>query len=136
MEKILGYDCDDTPIIEFRILRFPFSAEIDDWSEEPNIDPRFYCAVESANGEYYAISVYDNYNSTFIRRYEKLSIEEEIPTLVIPISERENYEVAFSGITGEEWYYDRDRQELKEKLETILKSQNVLIKTKNKRYQK
>ena len=120
MEKILGYDCDYNPIEEFRILRFPFSSYIENWEEEPNIDPRFYCAIEDTDGKYWAISVYDDYNREAIKRYENLN-DIKIPTIVVPLSEREGYEVAFSGINGLEWYYDRNRQALKDNLEKLIK---------------
>lgn len=124
MRSILGYDCDENEIVEFSILRSPFSAHIDNWEDEPNIDPRFYCAIKSNNGEYWAISVYDDYNSKYIRKFEHLSNDEEIPTIIKPISEMENYEVARSGIDGNWWYYDRDKRDLRHKLETILKNEN------------
>lgn len=124
MEKILGYDCDGEEILEYRILRFPFSTTIDDWEEVPNVDPRFYCAIESSNSEYWAISVYDDYNSKYIRKYENLDPNLKVPTIIKPISEMEGYEVAFDGITGKEWFYDRDRKKLKKELEKLLKNKN------------
>lgn len=123
MDSILGYDCDGCEIEEFRILRAPFSADIENWDEEPNVDPRFYCVVVANNGESYAISAYDDYNREAIRRYENITDNQEILAIVKPISEMENYEVAFDGIFGNKWFYDRDRVELKNKLENILKEQ-------------
>ena len=124
MEKILGYDCDGEEILEYRILRFPFSTTIDDWEEVPNVDPRFYCAIESSNNEYWAISVYDDYNSKYIKKYENLDPNSKVPTIIKPISEMEGYEVAFDGITGNEWFYDRDIKKLKKELENLLKNKN------------
>lgn len=121
MNNILGYDCDEEAIEEFRILRAPFSAEIDNWDEEPNIEPRFYCAIRGNNNQCYLISVYDDYNSEAIKRYEKIQKTEQISTKIKSIDEASNYEVAFSGITKNDWYYDRDRKVLKEKLETFIK---------------
>lgn len=121
MNNILGYDCDGEAIEEFRILRAPFSAEIDNWDEEPNIEPRFYCAIRGNNNQCYLISVYDDYNSEAIKRYEKIQKTEQISTKIKSIDEASNYEVAFSGITKNDWYYDRDRKVLKEKLETFIK---------------
>ena len=34
---------------------------------------------------------------------------------VLPISAMENYEVAYSGVTGNYWYYEFDREKLKRK---------------------
>ena len=76
-DTVLGYDCDGNEIKEFRILRFPFSADIENWDEESKIDPRFYCLVRSSNGETLAISVYDDYNCEQIRKYEKLNKNED-----------------------------------------------------------
>ena len=39
------------------------------------------------------------------------------------------YEVAYSGITGEEWYYDRDKDKLQRNLDCILKEQKELVKS-------
>ena len=35
MSEVLAYDCDGNEIEEFRVLRFPFSEEIDNWDEDP-----------------------------------------------------------------------------------------------------
>ena len=122
MENILGYDCDGQPIEEYRILRFPFSDTVDNWDEVPNVEPRFYCAVKLKNNEAYLISVYDDYNMDAIRKYEKIKEEEQIPTKVRLIEESKNYEVAFDGITRGYWYYDRDRDAIKNKLELLIKN--------------
>ena len=133
-KEVLGYDCDGNEIDEFRILRFPFSADIENWDEELNVDPRFYCLVRSFAGEVFAVSVYDYWSYEQIRKYEQLDVNDDIPMLVKPVSEMENYEVAFEGITGREWYYDRDKDELKRDLDRILKTQNGVVKSLNKRY--
>jgi len=109
VDEILGYDCDGNIIKEFRILRFPFSADIESWDEEINIDPRFYCLVKSSDGEVLAVSVYDDISKEYIIKYKNLTDDDEIPVLVKTVSEISYYEVAFCGITGEEWYYDRNR---------------------------
>ena len=70
MDEVLGFDCDGYEIEEFRILRFPFSADIENWDEEVGVDPRFYCIVKRDNGENVLVSVYDDYLSRYIRRYE------------------------------------------------------------------
>lgn len=93
MERVIGYDCDGEEIEEFRILRFPFSSEIEDWNEEPNIDPRFYCAVVGFDNSAHLISVYDDYNTEYIRKFEKICENEEVPTVVKNINECKNYEV-------------------------------------------
>ena len=48
--------------------------------------------------------------------------------LIKPVSEMSGYEVSFSGITGDEWFYDRDKEELRNKLDFILKEQKGLVK--------
>ena len=127
-QEILGWDCDGNEINEFRILRFPFSENIEDWAEEYNIDPRFYCLVKSFDGNVYAVSVYDDWASDVIRRYENLGTNDDIPILIKPVLEMENYSVAFSGITEEEWYYDRDRDELLRKVESALEQKKLVKK--------
>lgn len=121
MENVLGYDCDGEEIEEFRILRFPFSDTVDNWEEVPRVEPRLYCPVRSNDGKGYLISVYDDWFPDFIRRYEKLGETERIPIKIKSIEEAGHYEVAFDGITKTEWYYDRDRENLKEKLQILLK---------------
>lgn len=128
--SFLGYDCDGNKINEFRILRFPFSADIENWDEAPNVDPRFYCLVKNTNGEILGISVYDDYNSNAIRKKEGINSDEEIPTVIKSVIELSYYEVAFCGITGLEWYYDRDQNELRKKLETILNNQQKIVRKK------
>lgn len=130
-EDILGYDCDEREIKEFRILRYPFSGEIENFLEYPNIDPRFYCLVKSYNGEILGISVYDDYNRDAIRNKEGLTEDEEIPTIIKSVGELSYYEVAFSGIDGSEWYYDRDRLKLQQDLAKIIKEQNLRKRIKN-----
>ena len=129
-QEVLGYDCDGNEINEFRILRAPFSANIENWDEEPKVDPRFYCLVKSSSGKVMALSVYDDWNQNYIRRFEQLTQDDEVPVLVKTVSEMSFYEVAFSGITGFEWFYDRDRDELRRKLDIILKEQKGLVKKK------
>ena len=114
MGKVLGYDCDGVEIEEFRVLRYPFSSDIENWEEEPNIDPRFYCALENDKGIALAISVYDDYHSKYIRRFEGIDSDKPIPTIIKSIEEMEGYEVAFDGLTKHEWFYDRDEKEILE----------------------
>ena len=129
MDEVLGFDCDGQEIEEFRVLRFPFSADIGDWEEEVNIDPRFYCIVKRDNGESVLVSIYDDYLSKYIRRYEGISDEEEIPMLIKDVSLVSSLEVAYSGIDGREWFYDRNKSSLKKEIESNL-SVKRLIKTK------
>lgn len=128
-DGVLGYDCDGNEIGEFRILRFPFSADIENWDEEPNVDPRFYCLVRSSSGETLAVSVYDDWSCKYIRKYEQLDASDEIPMLIKPVSAMRDYEVAFDGITGNEWYYDRNRNELRREIDYVLKEQKGLVKS-------
>ena len=121
--KILAYDCDGEEVEEFRILRYPFSAEVENWEEEPNVEPRFYCAITGENGKNYLISVYDDYHTEAIRKFEKIK-EDKIPTKVKSINEDTNNEVAINGITGSGWYYDRDKETLKKELAEIIKQAN------------
>lgn len=125
-KEILGYDCDGNEIYEFRILRFPFSADVENWDEEPNVDPRFYCLVKSEKGEVFAVSVYDDWVHRYIRRYEGLSEHEDAPMLIKTVSDMANYEVAY--IENTEWYYDRNKNELRKKLDRILKEQTGFVK--------
>jgi len=127
-EGVLGYDCDDNEINQFRILRFPFSADIENWDEETNVDPRLYCLVRSSSGETLAVSVYDDWSCEYIRKYEQLEVNSDIPILIKTVSEMKHYEVAFDGITGNEWYYDRNRDELRKTLDCVLKEQERLGK--------
>ena len=114
MGKVLGYDCDGVEIEEFRVLRYPFSSDIENWEEEPNIDPRFYCVLENDKGIALAISVYDDYHGKYIRRFEGIDSDKPIPTIIKSIEEMEVYEVAFDGLTKREWFYDRDAKEILE----------------------
>ena len=129
MSKVLGFDCDGYEIEEFRVLRYPFSADIENWEEEVNVDPRFYCIVKRENGEAVLVSIYDDYLSKYIRRYEGLSDIEEIPMVIKDASYSSNLEVAYSGLNGREWFYDRNRNVLKKEIESNL-SIKRLIKIK------
>ena len=121
--EVLGYDCDGEEIFEFMVLRAHFSALIDNWDEQPNVDPRFYCLVRSSKGKVFAVSVYDDYNTDYIRRYENLNELDVVPTSVKSVADMENYEIAINGITDDVWYYDRDRNSLRKELDGILKQQ-------------
>ena len=127
---ILGYDCNENIIEQFSILRAIWSNDID-IEELEDADPREYCAVIADDGNAYAISVHDNWYSDLIRKRENILNDENIKTIVKPISEMINYELAMTqGANGLEYrYYDFDHQELKNKLNKILKEkQKVLIK--------
>lgn len=130
MYDILGYDCDGKEIYEYRILRAIWSNDVD-IEELKDADSRQYCAVIAADGKAYAISVYDWWNNDLIRERENIDLNEEIPIIVKPISEMENYEVA--ECNDGELYYTLDRNELKMKLNSIIKKNKTkkLIKGGN-----
>ena len=127
MDHILGYDCDGQEIFEYRILRAIWSNDID-INDLEGADPRQYCALVAADGNAYAISVYDMWNKDLIRKRENIKINEEIPIIVKPISEMENYELA--ECSDGAFYYDLNRDELKKQLNSIIKKNKskVLIK--------
>ena len=131
MNNILGYDCDGTPIYEYRILRGIWTNAID-ISKLPNTDPRIYCAIYGNDNKAYAISVHDTWLEKEIRAMENLPEDEAIPTIIKPISEMINYEVSIERSSGvaKEWYYEFDREELKRKLNTLLKQLKVEDNTK------
>lgn len=128
MNYVLGYDCDGADIDEYRILRAIWSNDID--IKDLDADPRQYCAVVGDDGIAYAISVYDWWNRDLIRKRENINEDEEIPIIVKPIKEMENYEVGYC-CTGD-LYYEFNRKELKEILNSILNNSHnkKLINTK------
>ena len=129
MDYTLGYDCDGNEIYEYRILRAIWSNDIDIEDLE-DADPRQYCAIVGDDGIAYAISVYDWWYSDLIRKREMINENEEIPIVVKPINEMENYEVA--TCSDGEFYYSLSRNELKRKLNAILnKSHNKVKKLVN-----
>lgn len=131
MQDCLGYDCDGNEIYEYRILRAIWSNDID-IDELKNEDPRQYCAILGDDGKAYAISVFDWWNKELIKKRENI-VEGEIPIIVKTIDEMVNYEVAMSDGGKEDFYYPFDRNELKEKLNSILKEKNKEKKLINKR---
>ena len=120
MNIILGHDCDGNEIDEYRILRAIWSNDID-INELEGADPRQYCAIVGEDGKAYAISVYDWWNKDLIRKRENISDDEEIPVIIKPIEDMENYEVAI--FNGTMFYYDLDHIELKKQLNSILKEE-------------
>ena len=130
MYDILGYDCDGKEIYEYRILRVIWSNDVD-IKELDNADPRQYCAVIADDGNAYAISVYDWWNEDLIKKRENIDLNEDIPIIVKPISEMQNYEVAFTG--DKEMSYDLNRDNLKRELNSIIKKNKtrMLIKGGN-----
>ena len=132
MDNILGYDCDGNEIYEYRVLRAIWSNDID-IEELEDADPRHYCAVIASDGNAYAISVYDWWNKDLIRKREGIAPGEAIPIIVKPISEMENYEIATCNGCEDVFYYSLDRNELKDKLNSILNKTNkqkMIIKSK------
>ena len=134
MDDILGYDCDENDIYEYRILRAIWSNDIDIEKLE-DADPRQYCAIKANDGNAYAISAYDWWNEDLIRKREGITPGEAIPIIVKPISEMENYEVATCNGGEDAFYYSLDRNELKDKLNSILNKTNkqkMIIKSKRR----
>ena len=121
MNEVLGYDCDGFEIEEYQILRSIFANDIP--IEELKDDPRFYCALVADDGNAYAISVYDFQYKDIIRKYENIPEDEEVPTIIKPISEMVNYECAYYG-EGYPLFYEFDRKELKDKLNKLLKKKS------------
>ncbi len=130
MDYILGYDCDGNEIYEYRILRAILSNDIDIEKLE-GADPRQYCAIIADDGSAYAISVYDWWNKDLIRKRETIDINEEIPIVVKPISEMENYELA--ECSDGAFYYDLKRDELKKQLNSIVNKKKTKVLIRNKR---
>lgn len=144
---ILGLDIDGNPVEEFMILRAPFSDCIEDWSTVPDIDPRLYTLVRASNGKTYLISVYDDWSKEEIINYENFKNEStsflellepknEVHTIVLKCGESRNYEIAYDS-DGMFWYYERNKEELKQELDSILKDKNkspILLDNKIKLY--
>lgn len=129
MNEILGYDCNGNEIYEFMILGGIWTNDID-ISELEDTDPRQYCAVVAEDGKAYAISVFDHWNKELIRERENIPDDEEIPTIIKPISEMEGYEITvWCGAYGlEARYYDLCTDELKNKLNKMLGKSRELRK--------
>lgn len=129
MNEILGYDCDGNEIYEYMILGGIWTNDID-ISELEDTDPRQYCAVVAEDGKAYAISVFDHWNKELIRERENIPDDEEIPTIIKPISEMEGYEITvWCGAHGlEARYYDLCTDELKNKLNKMLGKSRKLRK--------
>lgn len=125
--ECLGYDCDLNEIEEFRVLRFPFSQDIDDFDLFPFIDPRFYTLVRSSNGEVFGISVYDDWHIDYIRRYDGIKEDDEVPTIIKSVDELSYYEVAIDS-DMKPFYYDRDREQLRKKLDSMLNVKKMVRK--------
>ena len=125
MAYTLGYDCDGNEIYEYIVLRAIWSNDIDIEDLE-DADPRQYCAIIGGDGIAYAISVFDWWYKDLIRKRENIDNNDEIPIIVKPIKEMENYEVAqnYEGAL----YYSLDRNELKEKLNSILNKNHNKVK--------
>ena len=121
MDKVLGYDCDGEPIYEFQILVGIWVNDVP-IEELEETDPRMYCAVVADDGNAYAISVNDSWNEKVIRERENIPEDEEIPTIIKPISEMEHYECAYvNAVYGQFIYeYEGDCSKLKRKLNKLL----------------
>jgi len=129
--EVLGLDCNGNEIDEFRVLKAKWSNEID-IEDLKHADPRQYCAVKAEDGQAYAISVFDWWSMKLIRERENRSFDEDIPVVVKPIKDMENYELALNSYRAE-FYYNFDREELRNELNKILKkSQLTKAKVKTK----
>ena len=129
MDNVLGYDCDGREIYEYRILRAIWSNDID-IDELEDADPRQYCAIIGFDGNPYTISVYDWWNEDLIRKRENIKENEDIPIIVKPISEMENYELA--ECSNGAFYYDLDRDKLKKQLNGIINEKKFKALIRNK----
>ena len=128
--EVLGLDCNGNEIDEFRVLKAKWANEID-IKDLKTSDPRQYCAVKAEDGKAYAISVFDWWSMKLIRERENRNFDEEIPVVVKPIEEMENYELALNTYQSE-FYYNFDREKLRETLNKIVKEMNknkVKVKT-------
>lgn len=125
MNECLGYDCDGNEIYEYRILRAIWSNDFD-IEELEDADPRLYCAIVGDDGKAYAISVFDWWNKELIEERENIS--EGIPIIVKPIEEMVNYEVAVCNDGKSEFYYELDRNKLREQLKKILNQKRLTKK--------
>ncbi len=119
MDEILGYDCDGNEIYEYMILHAIWANDID-IEELKDADPREYCAVLANDGNAYAISVNDFKNGILIEKREHLNANEEIPVIVKPISEMENYEIATCNGVQRELDSCLGRLSLKDQLNMII----------------
>ncbi len=115
-EDILGRDCDENAIYEFCILHAIWANDVDIEDLE-DADPREYCAVVAEDGKAYAISIDDHNHTKLIREREHIPEGYEIPTLIKPINAMQRYELSSRGM------YDGDYEELREKLNMMLKKQ-------------
>ena len=135
-DGVLGYDCDHNEIYEFMILRAIWSNDIDieDLKDE---DPRQYCAVIANDGKAYAISVFDIQYSKLIRERENIPDDQEIPTIVRPISDMEGYELATCRNGEKTLYYDfplvvkKDLNDILAKTYSKENGAKIYIKNKN-----
>lgn len=94
--EILGYDCDGNELYEFNIIRAIWYSDID-FKKQTNIDPRQYCVVKALDGKVYLISVYDHWNKQSINRFEGRELDSTVPIKIRPITDAENYELAFDS---------------------------------------
>lgn len=131
---ILGLDIDGNLVEEFMILRAPFWDCVENWDTVPDIDPRMYTLVRASDGEIYLMSVYDNWQIKQIANYENYKSDStsfldmvesklEVHTIVENGNRSRDYELACNS-DGEHWYYEGNKEELRQKLDRILKNKN------------
>ena len=131
MNEVLGYDCDDNEIYEYRILRAIWANDID-IEMLYDEDPRHYCAVVAEDGKAYAISVYDWWHQDLIRQREGIGKNHKIPTVVKPFEDMINYEVATCNNGEDAFFYTLNKEDLKNKLNELLQNKK-LVRKLNKR---
>ena len=128
----IGYDLDNDIIDEGQILGIVGS---NDYDTEELDDPRRYCAILSSNGKAYAISVYDNVVEKEIRKKEGIPDSKPIPTIVKPLEEMKDYELLYEADPFADGfiycYYRSDLNELRKKLDNILKNENGKVKRRD-----
>ena len=118
MGDFVGYDGDGRGFEEFQLLYAIWGNDLP-IEKLKGADPRTYCAVKAADGNYYAISVFDNDKAKLIRKREHIPEDQEIPTLVKPIAEMINYEISYDYEYNLQ-KYTFDREKLRNKLNEIL----------------
>ena len=124
--EILWVDSLGNEVHEYDII-CSFWADCIDINNLYKADPRLYAVLKGSDGKVYAISVYDNERGYLIRQREQLGNVDEIPVIVRPISDMNDYVLAKSMdnkkiITGPRRFI------LKHQLEIIIKDGRFLTR--------
>ena len=114
----LGYDCNGEEIEEESFL-IAEDVPYEKTEEHPYADPRVYFAVKLRDGKAYAISICDEKREKLIREREHIPADEDVPTLIKPISAMQHYELAFNI------NYDYDIDELRQEIMESLKKKPI-----------